>query len=411
MPAGRCSDACQNPDISEPTSPASPRNLLGIPSPPPNFTETEADATQTALRTHDTGRSIWILVGIAIRLAQTLGVHQYGTHLGLSPFETEIRCRLWWHLTTLDASAREGNGFNSSIIDKDHQAFRLPLNVDDARLHPQMTELPPAQEQWTDMTFPIASLEMSRGLRQAAAAATTQGREAEGTERAIREVEQAVWQRYLRHSDPARPVCRAADALAGISIAKARFVLALQSWLAQSKPYPRTAAPRYHQLPQPVFVSAVEVLESGYVLQSGRFIEGFAWFYQQHPHLYAFFLVLHVLKDSPERPEAERAWVAVDDYFTCLADFMEAGEKKQKKSCLWGVLGRLCEKARGARRRVTEAPLNGVLETTAAVGDEIEFTAVDMQPWNPLAIGPLDFDNILALEDFSDWFDCDQLPA
>ena len=46
-------------------------------------------------------QSLWSLMGLVIRNADKLGIHRDGTFLGLSPFETEDRRRLWWQLQHL----------------------------------------------------------------------------------------------------------------------------------------------------------------------------------------------------------------------------------------------------------------------------------------------------------------------
>jgi hypothetical protein len=47
------------------------------------------------------------MTGVAVRLGQTMGLHRDGITLGLSPFETEMRRRLWWHLVHLDFRAAD----------------------------------------------------------------------------------------------------------------------------------------------------------------------------------------------------------------------------------------------------------------------------------------------------------------
>jgi hypothetical protein len=43
-------------------------------------------------------QSLWSLMGLAVCNAEKLGMHRDGTLLGLSPFETEERRRLWWQM-------------------------------------------------------------------------------------------------------------------------------------------------------------------------------------------------------------------------------------------------------------------------------------------------------------------------
>ena len=69
----------------------------------------------TYLRVHEAGRRVWVLNGLAIRLAQSMGLYRDGVHLRLAPFDTEMRLRLWWYLYVLDSRAPEDQGLQSTI--------------------------------------------------------------------------------------------------------------------------------------------------------------------------------------------------------------------------------------------------------------------------------------------------------
>lgn len=60
----------------------------------------------TILRRHDPSLS-WNLTGLAVRLAQSRGMHRDGSFLGLSKFDAEIRRRLWWAICLLDTASSE----------------------------------------------------------------------------------------------------------------------------------------------------------------------------------------------------------------------------------------------------------------------------------------------------------------
>ncbi|KAK7457617.1 hypothetical protein Landi51_01750 [Colletotrichum acutatum] len=357
----------------------------------------------TALRTFDTGRTIWTLTGLAIRIAESLGVHEDGSRLGLGPFETEMRCRLWWHLTALDATAPESHGFNNTMADRG-KIFRLPLNVTDTELWPQMDKAPTGRDEWTETTFSIMNLDLCRNLRHAVSAvgaADEQTREAK-----IQQTESSMAHRWLRFAPNNNDVCRAAESLLRISVSKARFILMLQAWLSA----PMENEYRYRYLPHSLFTNAIELLEQGYLLQSGKLFPGYAWFYKQHPQLYALFLTLRTLVDSPERREAKRAWIAVDNYIVCLADFEEANERRGKKSCVWAAMGPLRDRARESiRQRETTEDMPMTVAAAAAASPKMppgdNFGTGVSQPWNAIALEPLAFDNILTWHDFSDLFD------
>ncbi|KAL6404547.1 hypothetical protein AUP68_13940 [Ilyonectria robusta] len=58
------------------------------------------------LRSHDPNYS-WNMTGLAVRLAQSLGMHRDGSTLNLGLFDAEMRRRLWWSICILDTPASE----------------------------------------------------------------------------------------------------------------------------------------------------------------------------------------------------------------------------------------------------------------------------------------------------------------
>ncbi|KAK3079905.1 hypothetical protein LTS18_003622 [Coniosporium uncinatum] len=94
------------------------------------------------------GKGLWILNGLAIRVAQSFGLHRDGVRLGLSPFQCEIWRRLWWHLLSRDGRAGENYGLentNSLLLTSD---VGLPINIDDADLRPKTQHLSSPKEGW-----------------------------------------------------------------------------------------------------------------------------------------------------------------------------------------------------------------------------------------------------------------------
>lgn len=117
------------------------------------------------LRRNDDARVIWTLTGLVVRMAQSLGIHRDGTHYNLTPFQIEMRRRLWWQICILDTRASEDHGCDPTIID---QLFdtKMPLNVDDDDLYPEMTELPPPKKGCTGMSFGLIRFEIASTLRK-----------------------------------------------------------------------------------------------------------------------------------------------------------------------------------------------------------------------------------------------------
>lgn len=88
-------------------------------------------------------RAVWNLTGLAIRVADSIGLGIDGTLLGLSPFENEIRRRIWWQLRLHDFRAAELCGqakFRDFKLDE--TTPKKPANVNDSGLHPAMQKAP-----------------------------------------------------------------------------------------------------------------------------------------------------------------------------------------------------------------------------------------------------------------------------
>ncbi|EEY23471.1 fungal specific transcription factor domain-containing protein [Verticillium alfalfae VaMs.102] len=84
-------------------------------------------------RRHDSPRYVWMMTGLAARMAVAVGLHRDGTHFAhLSPYEVEMRRRVWWCLCLLDIRAAEDQGTEFSIADGAFDT-RMPINIMTAR--------------------------------------------------------------------------------------------------------------------------------------------------------------------------------------------------------------------------------------------------------------------------------------
>jgi hypothetical protein len=108
--------------------------------------------TQTASLERLSVQSLFSLMGLAIRNAEKLGIHRDGTLLGLTPIETERRRRLWWQLQQLDLALGVRTGTTPLTLMAGWDA-KIPLNIEDADLKPDMTESPPEHKGLTSLSY------------------------------------------------------------------------------------------------------------------------------------------------------------------------------------------------------------------------------------------------------------------
>ncbi|KAF7543123.1 hypothetical protein G7Z17_g10996 [Cylindrodendrum hubeiense] len=166
----------------------------------------------SALRNEDDSRTTWSLTCLVFHIAQAMGLHRDGTAFGLKPLVIELRRRLWFHICLLDMRSSEFHGYqpivNEAIFDT-----KVPLNINDADLTPQMTEPPPEREGATEMTFCLIRCEAMRaGLKVGytppsvgVSGPARDGASLINHETVVEELKQRLEERYLRHLDTSVP--------------------------------------------------------------------------------------------------------------------------------------------------------------------------------------------------------------
>ncbi|CAG8260352.1 unnamed protein product [Penicillium nalgiovense] len=99
--------------------------------------------------------TVWTLCGIAVRIAQRIGIHRDGSAHGLSVFETEMRRRIWFQLMIIDATSAQFCGVASTPLPTTIDV-QPPMNANDSDLDPRMTEPACEKPGPTEMIFVLA---------------------------------------------------------------------------------------------------------------------------------------------------------------------------------------------------------------------------------------------------------------
>ncbi|KAI0202743.1 hypothetical protein F4808DRAFT_57534 [Astrocystis sublimbata] len=100
-------------------------------------------------------RASWMLAGLLMRIAAGMGLHRDGSHFpNVSPFDSEIRRRVWYHICFLDACVGDCQVFNIGI-DENMFDTKPPSNLDDADITCDMASLPASKDGYTDSTLCI----------------------------------------------------------------------------------------------------------------------------------------------------------------------------------------------------------------------------------------------------------------
>lgn len=92
-----------------------------------------------------------------------MGLHRDGELLGLKPFETEMRRRLWWQIIMVDAKYAMLSGLGHTLLPRGWDT-KEPKNISDEDLLPSATEPIQDKEGPTDMILVIVIFRIAKAL-------------------------------------------------------------------------------------------------------------------------------------------------------------------------------------------------------------------------------------------------------
>lgn len=96
-------------------------------------------------RTYDAQVGVSFLLEMTIRLALRMGYHRDPQHFpNISPFEGELRRRVWWIMCQLDSLISFQVGLPRTVQDWQHDV-ELPRNLSDEDIYEDMEQLPPSK--------------------------------------------------------------------------------------------------------------------------------------------------------------------------------------------------------------------------------------------------------------------------
>ena len=124
---------------------------------------------------HKTGEAdigLWVLSRMVISLAMRFGVHRDGKNFcGISPFQCEMRRRVWAFLRTVDTIWSFAVGLPSMILENDIDT-EMPSNLEDTDYDEDTEMMPPSRprSEFTEVSYLIAKAELSCSFSRITAA-------------------------------------------------------------------------------------------------------------------------------------------------------------------------------------------------------------------------------------------------
>ncbi|KAJ5572933.1 hypothetical protein N7450_009917 [Penicillium hetheringtonii] len=228
-------------------------------------------------------RLVWARTAVVIRLAQSLQIHTDGEELKLSPFETEIRRRLWWYICILDMLSSEDQAMDTQIRPGMFNT-KYPSNINGKDLSPGCSKV-------------LNEIYWSRPLLDRSLTTSFSDQED-----AVTRVGKNLQDEYLSYYNLDIP-------LQWISATIIRLQLS-RAWLLSripSEPLPGSNQPHNDT----AFETAVECINFSYLLQTNTVTAQWSWLCKSYKQWQIMAYLLAELSNRPLSAETDHAWDVV----------------------------------------------------------------------------------------------------
>ncbi|KAI0474124.1 fungal-specific transcription factor domain-containing protein [Xylariaceae sp. FL0804] len=267
------------------------------------------------VRRLDDTRFAWTLTGLAIRIAQSLGLHREGTHFqDLSPFDVEMRRRLWWAICVLDLRSAEDQGTELTIGDRSFDT-RQPLNVNDADIDPDMADFPEERRGATEMTFCLVRYEICSLYRRMHTGTDFMHPCLHGeSQLSLAERETMLVEMYAHIEEKYLKACenKEGDVMHWVAATIARMIMAKMGLIIyQPMLMPETGEELSADIRDRLFMLSIEVVEYCQVLNCDPRCRAWRWLFEAYTQWHAVaYLMLEVCR-RPWSASVERGWMAL----------------------------------------------------------------------------------------------------
>ncbi|KAI0474897.1 hypothetical protein GGR56DRAFT_485552 [Xylariaceae sp. FL0804] len=266
------------------------------------------------LRAHP--QSLSSMLGIAMRLAMRMEIHAEESLANLPVLEAEMRRRLWWAFKLLDTRIGELAAHKFTAMGPGWDC-RIPLNVNDSDLLPEMSRPPASLETPTEALFAVVRSELGDFVRKSRfdASMNYKGLFKHGADKAppttaptIDDAAQTMENRYLQSCDPR-------NALHFMTMWTARETLARYRLIEYYHDHSNPGIEITDQERDVSVSYAVDMLDHDTRIQVSPLTQGYRWFTDFYFPMLAHVHLVHDLQRRPLARIAERAWEAMYDNY------------------------------------------------------------------------------------------------
>ena len=239
-----------------------------------------------------------------------------------------MRRRLWWSLTLFDTRIGEMADSKAGMLIPTWDC-RIPLNVNDSDIRPEMKEPPLVHAISSEALFVVVRSELGDFVRRSMfhldftnpalkpiAKDTQHNPGSEGSE--LTELEKSIEDKYLKNCDPANP-------LHFMTIWATRAYLAKCHLLEHYSSCPSSSVHQMESQRDAAISYALSMLECDTKIMTSSVTKGFRWLIHIYFPFTAYIHLVQNLKRRPSGNQAERAWEMMDANFEARFGALKTG--------------------------------------------------------------------------------------
>ncbi len=258
------------------------------------------------------------MLGVAIRIAQRMGIHSESALAKCTAVEAEMRRRLWWSLILFDTRISEIANSKTTTLDPTWDC-KIPLNVNDSDLRPEMKEPPAIQGTSTEALFAVVRSELGDFIRHTLfhldftsphlkplAKHFRNTPAPEGSE--LVKLEEMIEDQYLKSCDQENPIHFMTIWITRVYLAKCRL-------LEHHSRYSSSSTRRTEAQRDTATSYALRMLECDTKIMTSPLTKGFLWLNHVYFPFPAYIQIVQDLRRRPISVQARQAWEVMSDNY------------------------------------------------------------------------------------------------
>lgn len=351
------------------------------------------------VRSYSLSRAAWVLASTVIRLAQTMNLHRDGDGQRFSPFEAEMRRRLWHFITVIDIRAAEDRGSDAILTSTSHNTNK-PTNIDDDDFGPNSKGplVPKSTPADNVICMCTARCGVFGYITHPHASRSEAGQGTLHTEDELINYVRALENDFIHTADPSSLSSRYASEVA-------RMVI-LKLWLIVQYPFtshPTVTPMRVSQ--ETMLRTAISVMELSERMTQGPWAGRFAWWTDCYVQWHPLAVALAELCTQRDGELVQRAWKIVERVYPLWKDQVA----DSSSGPLWRPIRKLYRKAKAAKAETMMGDLSLTKPGEAPYSSETPAVLPPTQP-SEFDAGQLSSNQVPVL-DFTDPFDVNMDPS